>query len=371
MTTHIFIVDENTFPIHLQYMFAGTGAGDKDEHIPLLADIKRLRPGDEIIFYLLNVGFYGIFKVAKEEKYVFVDNSKTTYLQESLKKKLIYRAKIEPYIVYENYISEWDALDKLPLYAQDVIWSLIYRKLKGNRGCTPITPDESRRLIEMISNTSINALPPINNSQSYTWNKNNRKIEIINKKYLYNGPRDESPDLITLMIKKYNEGHAFEDILQAFFTENIGINKQIDSIAGSLNNIIWIGNEVFCSVGMQKIDIFTILSDERDNKEFRIIELKDEGLAPQIAGQIEKYTNWTNSYLKNAINSNIQPIVVAKSIEKRYRNKNKSVETKAWRDRELAISAIKQFNNKKISKIVKIFEFKFSDDNIIFEEATY
>lgn len=28
MTTHVFIVNEETFPIHLKYMFAGTGAGD-------------------------------------------------------------------------------------------------------------------------------------------------------------------------------------------------------------------------------------------------------------------------------------------------------------------------------------------------------
>lgn len=28
-TTHVFIVDTTTFKIHLEYLFAGTGAGDK------------------------------------------------------------------------------------------------------------------------------------------------------------------------------------------------------------------------------------------------------------------------------------------------------------------------------------------------------
>ena len=30
MTTHVFIVDETTFKCHLNYLFAGTGAKDKD-----------------------------------------------------------------------------------------------------------------------------------------------------------------------------------------------------------------------------------------------------------------------------------------------------------------------------------------------------
>ena len=29
-TSHVFIVDEKTFPIHLQYMFAGTGKTEKN-----------------------------------------------------------------------------------------------------------------------------------------------------------------------------------------------------------------------------------------------------------------------------------------------------------------------------------------------------
>ncbi|MEW6653232.1 MAG: DUF91 domain-containing protein, partial [Bacteroidota bacterium] len=28
-TTHVFIVDSTTFKVHLEYLFAGTGAGDK------------------------------------------------------------------------------------------------------------------------------------------------------------------------------------------------------------------------------------------------------------------------------------------------------------------------------------------------------
>lgn len=76
MRTHVFIVNDGTFPQHLQYMFAGTGAKDNDEDVKLLSDIKRVRPGDSVIFYIeattrVKGGFYGIFKIAEQEPYVF------------------------------------------------------------------------------------------------------------------------------------------------------------------------------------------------------------------------------------------------------------------------------------------------------------
>ena len=59
MTTHVFIVDINTFKYHLEYMFAGTGARDctidfnnnentnmhyatENNLVSLIADIKRI-----------------------------------------------------------------------------------------------------------------------------------------------------------------------------------------------------------------------------------------------------------------------------------------------------------------------------------------
>jgi hypothetical protein len=64
---HVFIVNEKTFKYHLEYLFAGTGAGDKDAPflvdpdcnfngnternlVGLIADISRISIGDKIIF---------------------------------------------------------------------------------------------------------------------------------------------------------------------------------------------------------------------------------------------------------------------------------------------------------------------------------
>lgn len=371
MTTHVFIVNKDSFPIHLQYLFAGTGAGEKSEHIGLLADIKRVRPGDNVIFYLERVGFYGVFRVADEKNYVFIDTSSPTYLEQDLKKKLIYRVKIVPDKIYPNGVSEWEALDKLPLYAQDVIWSLIYRKLKGNRGCTPITLDESERLITMIKEKNKNILPRPLKNQSLTWDENNLKIKIVNQEFNYTGKKGNSPNLIVEMIKRDKTKRAFEDVLQAYFTENIGKDKGLDKISGLKEEIIWLGNEVSCGVGMQKIDIFTITTDERNNREFRIIELKDESLYPEILNQVWRYVNWTTSYLKGAINSNIQPIIIAKTVERKTKYTNNPKPTKEWKNREATIKAIKEFNKLNLAKLIKVWEYHFKDTKIIFDEIKY
>ena len=99
MTTHVFIVDSTTFKLHLEYLFAGTGAkksnGKNNEgyHVDfnansntilnhqtenmlagMIADGSRIRSGDQIIFYLqqnfstkiFEGKFYGIFKAKKD-----------------------------------------------------------------------------------------------------------------------------------------------------------------------------------------------------------------------------------------------------------------------------------------------------------------
>ena len=170
--THVFIVDKETFPVHLEYMFVGTGSSDKEidfndqpdsnlHHTTeislcsMMADMSRVRIGDYVIFYLLqNIKkgikdgkFYGVFKVQDNPK---VCNG--NYLQNNLNKKLIFRIKIEPHEVYAEGVTEWYALDSIKDLASpnQMLWSLIYRKLKGMRGNTMITLYEKDRLIQMI-----------------------------------------------------------------------------------------------------------------------------------------------------------------------------------------------------------------------------
>ena len=111
----------------------------------------------QIIFYLqqgeFEGTFFGFFK-AKHDWLFLDDNDGHQYLIDELKKSLTFRILIEPYRVYAEGITEWEALDEI----KDIIspfqmqLSLIYRKLKANRGNTMITIYEAERLMQLIRN---------------------------------------------------------------------------------------------------------------------------------------------------------------------------------------------------------------------------
>ena len=104
MTTHVFIVDSITFKIHLEYLFAGTGAKDnvvdfnnnpesklypttENMLVSMVADASRIRKGDLIIFYLQQNftekiwegKFYGIFKA--QHDWSFLDNNNKEHIK--------------------------------------------------------------------------------------------------------------------------------------------------------------------------------------------------------------------------------------------------------------------------------------------------
>ena len=87
-TTHVFIVDDKTFKVHLEYLFAGTGGkntnmsfitdlAEKIHHskennvMGMIADASRVRKDDNIVFYLQQTSehegkFFGIFKAVSD-----------------------------------------------------------------------------------------------------------------------------------------------------------------------------------------------------------------------------------------------------------------------------------------------------------------
>lgn len=107
-------------------------------------------------------------------------------------------------MVFPRGITEWQALDEIRNLTSpnQMLWSLIYRKLRGNRGNTMITIYETERIVDLLRRE--------------------------------NG----------------NRAH-----LQMYIVQNIGRNPSIDNALGISDNVEWIGNEVACGVGMQRIDI--------------------------------------------------------------------------------------------------------------------
>jgi len=161
---HVFVVNEKTLPIHLEYLFVGVSSGGRDANIGLLADALRIKKDDFIFFYIEGRNtkkgrFFGVFKAADNVVYHLIGDeanepSLGKVYNEKRKRwepiKLIYRKKIIPHKVYQKGVLEWIALDKLPTYARELLWTLIYRKMKVKRGNTMLFPWEVERLISLI-----------------------------------------------------------------------------------------------------------------------------------------------------------------------------------------------------------------------------
>lgn len=335
MTTHVFIVNETTFTFHLRYLFAGTGAKNKDvdfnassssklypgrRHaaeaglVAMMADCCRVREGDYILFYLQATSkqegkFYGVFQAGND---AFLDrNDGTQFLSANLRKNLTFRVRIRPYEVYPKGVTEWKALDEIKNIQSpcQMLWSLIYRKLKGNRGNTMITIYESERLIDLIRRENNRIYLP--NVQSYDYV--NGQIAISQCTGQYTG-RQTPIDILPRLIAKYNNNQAHEAHLQMYITQKVGRNPNLDSALGvTASRIEWIGNEVSCGVGMQRIDIM-LSTNENDLERLVIpIELKAVPASTDNIRQINRYIDWIEQYYVPNRISTIKPVLLCRS----------------------------------------------------------
>lgn len=333
-TTHVFIVDTITLKYHLEYQFAGTGAKDsyidfnanpnstcnstvENNLVSMMSDSQRVRKGDYAIFYLqqnkseevFEGKFYGIFKVKQAPS--FLDNNDSgQYLKSQLRKSLTYRTLIEPYEVYANGVTEWETLDEIK-YIQSpyqMLWSLIYRKLKGNRGNTMITVYEGERLFQILRDK--NNHQPLGGA-NFTFDVQNQEIQLSTTPHAYTG-RQVPIDILPRLIGKYTKGKAFESHLQMYIVQNIGrkTNPSLDTCLLDTLRLEWIGNEVSCGVGMQRIDV--LLDTSKDITRIIIpIELKAVEANPDNIFQIKRYVDWLEQYYVPNRISDIQPVLVA------------------------------------------------------------
>ena len=335
MTTHVFIVDETTFRCHLKYMFAGTGAKDKDVDfnnsqgsdmypnkmhaaeaglVLMMADCSRVRDGDLVVFYMQAVGnqegrFYGVFKASGD---AFLERSGSNqYLYNELNKNLTFRIKLSPYQVYPKGVTEWKALDEIRQVTSpcQMLWSLIYRKLKGNRGNTMITIYESERLIDLIRRENNHSALP----ESDNYNYENGLITISTSSCNYSGSTIPF-NILPRLIKKHLDGKAYEAHLQMYIVQNIGRNTSLDNALGISSDCVeWIGNEVSCGVGMQRIDIMLSKIQSTTQRIIMPIELKAVNATENNIKQIERYIDWIEQYYIPNRMSTIQPVLICRS----------------------------------------------------------
>ncbi len=329
MTTHVFIVDEQSFKVHLEYMFVGTGSRDKDIDfngvissqlhsqtenglVSMMADFSRVRVDDLVIFYVQATKgkegkFYGIYKISSSPFYE--PSGVSQYLFNELGKNLTFRAKIKPYKVYAEGITEWEALDEIKgiKAPNQMLWSLIYRKLKGNRGNTMITIYEAERLFGLIRAKNNNKYI-IGNNYSFF---NDKQVALDTQPANYIGHTHIGFNILPRLLNKKAKYKAYESHLQMFITQKLGNHISLDTALNITNQTLeWIGNEVSCGVGMQRIDIMFSKKIDDIDREIVPIELK---AVPASAGnirQISRYIDWIEQYYISNRPSTIRPVLI-------------------------------------------------------------
>jgi len=270
-STHILTVNSQTFNVHLNYMFAGTGK-DGAEHQPgALADILGIRPRDNILFYVMGYGFYGFF-VAKSagERLVFYESPEGQYLDDELgRKTLTYRFFIEPspYGVYKYGVSEWDAIENPRNVAKQSVlnmqWTWIFKKSKAGRGCVAIPAEEFLLLMSIIKNG--NEGVPYSKQYSFS----DGEISPEKQPHEYLGETSRAPLLHS------NWGKiAREEDLRIFFSADAGLDAILNGVLKPREHgsISYIANEVKCSFGMRSIDLLFLT----DLKKCLLVELKNK-----------------------------------------------------------------------------------------------
>ena len=383
-TTHVFIVDTNTFKYHLEYLFAGTGAKEdkvdfnntpntslkhasENKLVGMIADSQRVRKGDYLIFYLqqdyknkvYEGKFYGIFKV-KEDPSFLDNNDSNQFLKVELVKSLTFRTILEPFEIYAKGVTEWEALDEIKHIQSpnQMLWSMIYRKLKGNRGNTMITIYESERLFKLLRDKNNRQTL---SGQKFTFDVLSQEIKQDTAQHNYTG-RKETINILPRLIKKYKDKKAFETHLQAYLVQNVerGTNKELDKYLLNGLSFEWLGNEVSCGVGMQRIDImFSLIKG--NIKIVLPIELKAVEASVDNIVQIQRYVDWLEQYyIPNRI-SDIQPVLISKKIT------NKTSETY-----KKIIESFKLFNKKNNRCMpIKYIEYSLEDNNLKFQAIDY
>ena len=172
-------------------------------------------------------------------------------------------------------------------------WSLIYRKLKANRGCTMITDYEFNDFLQKvrIKNNNISLA-----NNHFTFDSTNNEIRTTMATHSYQGIRN-ALDILPRLLNKAHNSNAFEAHLQAYLTQNFDNAILSPLLIPYPGQSCWLGNEVSCGVGMQRIDL--MIKQETDTEVvIRLIELKYTAPYLDIATkQLPWYLEWLSYYV--------------------------------------------------------------------------
>jgi len=240
-----------------------------------------------------------------------------------LSKNLPLRVAIAPKTVFPRGVREDDFLDRLSdprsgalLKPHTVPWTLIYRKLLGNRGCVAIRDQEAdllrHHLETILDNTPLE-------SGSYTLNSENseRRLSLVSPTSPKEPTGDSLDDRLEINLRPLYDlakknGNQRELFLQWLLIKGfLSCDGTLGSVIGN-RKLMWLGNEVRCGVGNRAIDLLIeTTGDAPTSRQLYVIELKDDSPRDTHQHQIDKYIRWAiDHYLADTTYEQLVPILI-------------------------------------------------------------
>lgn len=328
---HLFIVSEETLPVHLKYEFAGVtkkkdcswssvnvNAQTERAQASLYADICRVHGGDELLFYLErpkhDLGreggrFFGIFEVVSEFPFYEAGGA---YLLSELGLPLVYRLLIRPKEIFKEGLTEWQTMDEMTDFGSvhDIPWTLIYRKMAGGRGCTPLLPHEAvdiRRMLDLR-----NAGQRVY-AEHVAFDSEAISLVAPGEHQEYAGDTAHFDKIDDYLVHLINEtDRKWELQLQAYLMQEISRNAELTEQFFPGVELTWIGNEVYAGAGKQSIDILVYSTNDL-NTFIHLIELKSAMADVDAAAQLNRYVKWLKAHVPAISVHQIIPTIVAPS----------------------------------------------------------
>ena len=131
----------------------------------------------------------------------------------------------------------------------------------------------------------------------------------------------------------------------------------MDKALNAEKNIEWIGNEVSCGVGLQRIDVMISKTINENQKIVMPIELKAVAASFDNTRQWGRYIEWIKQYdVPNSPESDIQPVLIC------VKRKKLSYDLK---------NEFKRFNQESNVLPLKYIEYEILENNLFFKIVDY
>ncbi len=353
MSTHLFVVNNDTFPIHIQRNFAGVVKGGGIGYYGQLADLMNIREGDLAFFYLMysnknnllwpennfESGYYGIYKIKSkpffderdvegkeqfEGQLIFGNPNSDVYKkaigQEKRPLILPIRMTIEPMenLSYAEHVDDTTAyVDKTD---EGQLWTLLFKKINKAgqaRGITPLLPEEASKIARLLFKANQIKLSD--------------KVDLLSDIKSHGYPYKPEKFVTTDLEPAPNDPEAvrIENMLVAWIMEHLDETVPVlNDLVGKKEDLEFHGNHIQYGIAGDTVDILLLHRRKINGIEYRykatVIEVKKDRINEDNVDQALRYTKWIAQLVTFNNVSAIQPVVIGKQPNTRQIDKIKT-----------------------------------------------